>query len=103
MRLHHPLSIIWHLTPKYKFAMFAVGSYKFNKPADVSVDPLDGTIYVADGYGNSRVVAFNPAGVFLRMYGGEFGTGPKQINCAHNCAYAEVCKPRGSSQAPKLR
>lgn len=64
-------------------------SYKFNKPADVSVDPADGTIYVADGYGNSRVVAFNPEGVFLRMFGGVFGTGPKQINCAHNCAYAE--------------
>ena len=45
---------------------------------------------MADGYGNSRVVAFNPEGVFLRMYGGEYGTGPRQINCAHNCAYAEV-------------
>ena len=22
-------------------------------------------------------------------FGGEFGSGPGQINCAHNCAYAE--------------
>lgn len=54
------------------------------------MNPSDGTIFVADGYGNSRVVAFNPEGVFRRMFGGVFGTGPKQINCAHNCAYAEV-------------
>ena len=37
--------------------------------SDVSVDPVDGTIFVADGYGNSRVVAFDSAGVFLRMFG----------------------------------
>jgi peptidylamidoglycolate lyase len=43
--------------------------YTFNKPADVSVDPVSGTVFVADGYGNSRVVAFTPEGVFLRMFG----------------------------------
>ena len=35
---------------------------RFNKPADVSVDPVSGTVFVADGYGNSRVVAFDPSG-----------------------------------------
>ena len=29
------------------------------------------------------------AGRYLRTFGGEFGSGPGQINCAHNCAYAE--------------
>ena len=28
-------------------------------------------------------------GRYLRTFGGEFGSGPGQINCAHNCAYAE--------------
>ena len=27
-----------------------------------SVDPVDGTVFVADGYGNSRVLAFSPDG-----------------------------------------
>ena len=35
---------------------------RFNKPADVSVDPVSGTVFVADGYGNSRVVAFDSSG-----------------------------------------
>lgn len=56
---------------------------------------------MADGYGNSRVVAFNPEGVFQRMFGGVFGTGPKQINCAHNCAYAEVRDTR-FCRAPRV-
>ena len=88
---HSCILTVWTVCCELKIlSHFVVGSYKFNKPADVSVNPSDGTIFVADGYGNSRVVAFNPEGVFLRMFGGVFGTGPKQINCAHNCAYAEV-------------
>ena len=31
---------------------------RFNKPADVSVDPVSGTVFVADGYGNSHVHHF---------------------------------------------
>lgn len=62
---------------------------RFNKPADVSLDPTTGTIFVADGYGNSRVVAFDSSGRFLRQFGGQFGDGEGQINVAHNCAFAE--------------
>jgi len=40
----------------------------FNKPTDVAVSP-DGTIYVSDGYGNSRVASFAPNGRFLREWG----------------------------------
>jgi len=40
----------------------------FNHPADVAV-AADGTIYVADGYGNSRVHAFAADGRHLRSWG----------------------------------
>ncbi len=48
-----------------------------NEPADIAVDPnvgpvsgTRGDIYIADGYGNHRVVVFNAAG----MYVGQWGT-----------------------------
>jgi DNA-binding beta-propeller fold protein YncE len=46
-----------------------------NQPADIAVDPSNGDIYIADGYGNHRVVVFDKNGVFLRDWGG-VGTGP---------------------------
>ncbi len=49
-----------------------------NQPADIAVDPSNGDIYIADGYGNHRVVVFNAAGVWLRQWGG-VGTGPGQF------------------------
>ncbi|MFI5152379.1 MAG: peptidyl-alpha-hydroxyglycine alpha-amidating lyase family protein [Chitinophagales bacterium] len=43
-------------------------STHFNKPTDVAFAP-DGSFYVADGYGNSRVVKFSAAGHFLLEWG----------------------------------
>jgi DNA-binding beta-propeller fold protein YncE len=40
----------------------------FNKPADVAFGD-DGTFFVADGYGNSRVVKFDKDGKFLLAWG----------------------------------
>lgn len=40
----------------------------FDMPTDVFVD-ADGTLFVADGYGNARVVAFDARGRFLRAWG----------------------------------
>lgn len=40
----------------------------FNKPTDVGVAP-DGSFYVSDGYGNSRVAKFAPDGTFLFDWG----------------------------------
>lgn len=40
-----------------------------NKPADIAVDPRGGDIYIADGYGNHRVVVFDKHGKFLRQWG----------------------------------
>lgn len=40
-----------------------------NLPADVAVDPANGDVYIADGYGNRRVVVFDRNGNFLRQWG----------------------------------
>lgn len=40
-----------------------------NRPASIAVDPINGDIYVADGYGNRRVVVFDRTGRFLRQWG----------------------------------
>jgi hypothetical protein len=41
-----------------------------NEPADLAVDPANGDIYIADGYGNHRVVVFDKNGNWLRHWGG---------------------------------
>ena len=49
-----------------------------HRPADIAVDPANGDIYIADGYGNHRVVVFDKNGNYLRQMGG-VGTGPGQF------------------------
>lgn len=51
-----------------------------NQPANLYVDPRPdpvtgepGSIYIADGYGNHRVVVFNATGTYLRQWGGVAG------------------------------
>ncbi len=52
-----------------------------NEPANVWVDPNPdpvtgqrGSVYIADGYGNHRVVVFSATGTYLRQWGGVAGT-----------------------------
>lgn len=52
-----------------------------NQPADMYVDPNPdpvtgqrGSVYIADGYGNHRIVVFNAQGQYLRQWGGVAGT-----------------------------
>ena len=52
-----------------------------NEPANMYVDPKKdpvtgerGSIYIADGYGNHRVVVFDAHGNYLRQWGGVAGT-----------------------------
>ena len=52
-----------------------------NEPADMAVDPASGDVYVADGYGNHRVVVFDKDGSYLRQWGSP-GTGPGQFQPA---------------------
>jgi DNA-binding beta-propeller fold protein YncE len=40
-----------------------------NKPADIAVDPTNGDVYIADGYGDHRIVVFDKNGKFLRQWG----------------------------------
>ena len=41
----------------------------FCQPTDVAVDPGSGTVYVTDGYCNSRLVQFSPSGRFITQWG----------------------------------
>jgi DNA-binding beta-propeller fold protein YncE len=43
-------------------------SSHFDLPTDVAIDN-DGSIYVSDGYGNSRIVKFSPKGEYLLEWG----------------------------------
>ena len=56
----------------------------FNRPTDVAWDGA-GNIFVADGYGNSRIAKFDRNGKFLLSWGSR-GTAPGQFNIAHTMA-----------------
>ncbi len=43
-------------------------SAHFNRPTDVAVSG-DGSFYVSDGYGNSRIIKFSPTGKYLFQWG----------------------------------
>ncbi|MEO6729779.1 MAG: peptidyl-alpha-hydroxyglycine alpha-amidating lyase family protein [Ferruginibacter sp.] len=56
-------------------------SLHFNLPTDVAV-AKDGSFYVSDGYGNSRIVKFSKAGKYLFQWGKK-GNGPGEFNIPH--------------------
>jgi DNA-binding beta-propeller fold protein YncE len=56
----------------------------FNRPTDVAWGP-DGSIFVSDGYNNSRVVKISKDGVWQKTYG-TFGAGDAQMNIPHGIA-----------------
>ena len=56
----------------------------FNKPADVVVSD-NGDIYVADGFGNSRVLKFDREGNYIKSWGVK-GEGPSEFNLQHSLA-----------------
>lgn len=56
-------------------------SLHFNLPTDVAVAP-DGSFYVSDGYGNSRVVKFSAEGHFLFEWGKK-GTRQSEFQTPH--------------------
>ena len=70
-----------------------VGRSHFGRPTDVGFS-RDGTIFVADGYSNTRIVRFSPAGKYLGEWGtpgsqaGEFNL-PHGITVSRNRVY--VC------------
>ena len=58
--------------------------YLFSRPTDVTWDAA-GNIFVADGYGNSRVVKYDKNGRFITSVGTR-GSGPGQLNLPHSIA-----------------
>ena len=58
--------------------------YIFNRPTDVAFDSA-GNIFVADGYGNSRVAKYDQYGHFVKQVGSR-GSGPGQFNLIHAIA-----------------
>ena len=56
----------------------------FQRPTDVAWDAA-GNIYVADGYGNSRVAKYAPNGKCIKSWGSR-GTAPGQFNIVHGIA-----------------
>ena len=58
------------------------GPSSFYQPTDTVVGP-DGSTYVTDGYGNSRVVKFTREGNLVK-YWGDRGNKPGQFNTPHN-------------------
>lgn len=62
----------------------------FNQPTDVAVAP-DGTFYVSDGYGNSRVAKFAADGTFLMDWGRK-GKRPGEFDLPHGLALDDAGK-----------
>jgi DNA-binding beta-propeller fold protein YncE len=62
----------------------AEANWLFNKPADVAF-AKNGDVYVADGYGNSRIVKFDRDGNYIKAWG-KYGTGPGEFNLPHSVA-----------------
>ena len=55
----------------------------FNRCTHVAISPTTNDIYVADGYGNTKVHKYSPDGKLLLSWG-ESGTDPGQFNIVHN-------------------
>ena len=56
----------------------------FNKPTDVIISE-NGDIFVADGYGNSRIVKFDQLGNYIHTWGVK-GNGVSEFNLPHSLA-----------------
>jgi DNA-binding beta-propeller fold protein YncE len=57
-------------------------NWLFNKPTDVAFSK-NGDIFVADGYGNSRVVKFDRNGNYIKAWG-TYGSGPGEFMLPHS-------------------
>lgn len=56
-------------------------SLHFDKPTDIAI-AADGSFYVSDGYGNSRIIKFSATGKYLFEFGTK-GNKPGEFNIPH--------------------
>ncbi|XP_009460673.1 PREDICTED: peptidyl-glycine alpha-amidating monooxygenase isoform X3 [Nipponia nippon] len=70
----------------------------FCQPTDVAVDPITGSIYVSDGYCNSRIIQFSPNGLYVMQWGEETSSGrarPGQFHIPHSLTlipdFSQLC------------
>lgn len=76
--------------------LMTLGEYKvpgndsahFNRPTDLAI-ANDGTVYISDGYRNSRVVRFSSTGQFLQQWGSR-GEDTGQFHIPHAIAIDHV-------------
>ncbi len=59
-------------------------SSHLNRPTDVAIS-VSGDIFVADGYGNNRIVHFDHRGQFVHTWG-TLGSNPGQLSLPHSIA-----------------
>jgi len=60
----------------------AESDWQFNAPTDIAFGN-NGDLYIADGYGNSRVVKFDQYGNFIKAWGSD-GSGRGEFDLAHS-------------------
>ena len=64
----------------------------FDRPTDIAWLP-DGTFFITDGYGGTRVAKFDPTGKFLLDWGGPpkdpANPGPNEFNTVHSIAISK--------------
>jgi hypothetical protein len=51
-------------------------------PTETCVNPVNGDIYVADGYGKSLIIQYTSKGEYIRHFGGR-GKENENLNCSH--------------------
>jgi DNA-binding beta-propeller fold protein YncE len=78
--------VAWTLGTRGKPAPWQGGGM-FNRPTDVAINPVNGDVFVSDGYGNSRVHKFDAKGRHIKSWG-EPGTDPGQFSLPHNICMA---------------
>jgi len=64
--------------------VFGEDESHMDKPTDMAITP-DGQVFVADGYGNNRIVHFDAKGKFVKAWG-KLGTGPNEFSLPHAIA-----------------
>lgn len=64
------------------------GKTQFFNPAGITIDPTNGDVYIADGYGNRRVVVLDKEGKFLRQWGRQGTT--EEIRDGEGGVFAQV-------------